>query len=217
MTEVHEPVPYNGQLTDDDPQIQVVISQSWRQFILGAVERLIDEKAWDELDDQAAATQQALDAMARLLGEEYVPMGEYPPTFWFPINAFDLLASGGMTTSVSSEQMFNFWMRQTTPIDNQDIAEITIPVAAGTWELMWLGVKSANSGYLRWYLDDVIFPDQLIPDLYSPALVYNVNAGAWCTVTTPGLHTFRMCVIGKNAASSNYQIRTTGVVFRKTG
>lgn len=216
MTDDYAPLLYDDGLTDDDPQLVVIMSSGWLAYVRGAFERLLSLDTWDTASDIEAAVSQAYDAMARLIGVPVSQAIAYPWNIWLNALAAEWYTAGGETPATYTSQVGGGYWFNTTPVLNESILGFTLALGAGEHEIQIFCVTASSSGKFRWYLDGGSLDPAQIMDMYSVAVTYNVRKSCTFTITESGEHYFEFVNAGKHASSSNYYIAVTGFALTRT-
>ena len=198
-----EPLRYDGQLVDDEPLRQIVLSTSWRSFVVAIADYLRQRELWHNDDDVDAAVAQADACIALLLGEEMPPVYEYPITAcfmwaeaWFNTGASKLYAA------YSSSYAFGVaWYPASAA--NGDAYDFYVNLAQGVRYLRLIGHKSSNLGKTEIYIDGSLISGSLF-DWYSATIAYNQEQRIAVTFTGDMRHHIQIRVNGKHASSSDY-------------
>lgn len=215
MTDDYAPLLYDDGLTDDDPQLAVIMSSGWLAYVRGAFERLLSLDTWDTASDIEAAVSQAYDAMARLIGVPVAQAIAYPWNIWLDILSVDVKTAGGLTLSLSASQFHGGSCFNTVPLASEEIVAFTVALGEGSYEIVTLARTLSNRGKFRWFLDGSGFPAEQNMDMYSAATVYNVLKICTFTIYESGEHFFALYNAGKNPSATNYYIDVTGFVIRR--
>jgi len=207
-------LPYDAQLTDDDPILAIFISRYWVEFLLGMCLPLIQENMWLPESDQDQATFQSLDALVRLMGMPVEDAFPYPGNIWLPFRGLSWVDVNDWTTTLTTLQEFGVFYTQNGPANGQELITFTVPWYAGSFYIELLALKSSNAGKFRWVIDGVDVEDEDI-DLYNLTPVYNYLHGIGVTIDAAGEHTFMLKNVGKHASSSNYYLPITAVALKR--
>lgn len=113
-------------------------------------------------------------------------------------------ATVARTIHASQECSAVWW--QSTPA-NGDERLINLVLEKGTWTLVLIGETASTCCKSDVYLDGVLQGSTL--DWYSSTVAYNVEKSVTVAVLTSGQHALKLKVNGKNASSTNYQLRLT--------
>ena len=115
------------------------------------------------------------------------------------------------TTKDSSQILDVYW---TTDLNTYDDAwwQLTCLLAPGDYRLVVTGAKSAGYGICDVYVDGVLVSSGW--DWYNSSWVYNHAKGCDFSVAAAGLHTIRLQVNGKRAASTGYRLSFTMATIR---
>jgi hypothetical protein len=211
MNNWYAPLHYDGELTDDEPQVVVLMSQTFLSFVRGAFERVTRSAAWEADDDYDAATFQALDAMSRLLGEDVATVFPYSKNIYLDPLALNWITAGGKEFIQNSSQFHNGFWRNATPVNGEQIFRVTVAIPAGTCWLTITAAKGTGSGQFTMLTDGVDVNPEREQDLYSASPVYNYAANWYVENLSAGVHEFIIKNSGKRAASSNYYLNVSGL------
>lgn len=108
---------------------------------------------------------------------------------------------------------------QTSAAVNSEL-QFKVALGSGVWRLDPLYLANTNVGILTAYLDDVSVGT--IDGYAASATKMPVNAGdagssvAGIVVSTPGIHTLKIKVTGKNASSTQYYWQLSGLSMTRT-
>jgi hypothetical protein len=131
----------------------------------------------------------------------FIPFNALPQrAFGMHFNA--IVKTGNALSMVAEpQQMLNSAPRQSAAADGDNFTYSAF-LAAGTYTLSVMGIKSTVSGKLDWYIDGVIAI--IGQDWYAAAPVYNAIMSLSLTVIGDGYHVVEGKVNGKNGSSSGY-------------
>jgi hypothetical protein len=124
----------------------------------------------------------------------------------FHLQDFNLNGTG-LAFTLSTTYTFNHVLGMTPPA-NADSWQQSFTVAAGTYQLVFWGIKASNSGKLDIYVDNVL---QGTLDFYNATTLLNTSLTMPGVVVSAGRHTLKCTVNGKNASSSAFNIFYTYV------
>lgn len=125
-----------------------------------------------------------------------------------------VLIGNPVSSFIDSSQAYNHYGLM-TPSANGDSFTQSIYLVAGTYDFYVLGVTTASSAIVDWYLNGSLIASG--QDWYSGATVYNVEKKtATISVGINENHTLKAVVNGKNAASTGYDLYFTKFSFRQT-
>jgi len=208
-------LPYNDEKTDDDPLAYVVMSQSFLKFVRGLVIDLLGDDAWDTVGDIDAATFQADDALARLLGEDVDDLIAYSESLIVDYTACEDLSTYGLHFLVTATQRDNGFYAQTTPVAYEQIVKFRVALSAGFWYVGYNTYTSTAVGKFRWKVDGAYLSSAFDMDGYSSSPVANLVKEAPVEILESGLHEFILENTGKNPASGGYYVTLGTIFFRR--
>lgn len=214
MSDMYRRQPYDGQLSDDEPQKVVVMSEGWWAFVRGAFERLASEAAWDADSDAYAAASQALDVLVRLLGASVTDLIAYSKQVTIDGLALHSLCATPLSVVIDTAQVHNYNLSSSPGILNENVFDFEVCLPSGFVNLYWLTKKGTYAGKFRWALDGVELDSEYDVDLYAASAVNNLLVGRSFEIVVPGKHVFLLKNVGKNAASAGYNCNVTSVVIQ---
>lgn len=188
----------------DEPNIKICLNTDWASHVDGVLGRLLEPDAWIGTDEEIEAAIQEvmkLQAILNPIGEcEVLPNGA---TMWHD----ESLALGGqfLERIVDNLQAYNHFIRWVTPAINREFTNRFI-IAAGNYQLGWLGITGAGSGILSVYVDDVLVTTI---DFYNGSTIRNFSNASTAITLTEGVHVLRGKMASKHASSSGYQLNLT--------
>jgi hypothetical protein len=118
-----------------------------------------------------------------------------------------------IAVTVNTSQPYTFIAKQNAAA-NGDVSENGFVIAAGTYSLKILYVKTAASGKIDVTIDGAAI---VTIDAYAASSTYNQVSTTAGVVLTAGYHKIVFTVNGKNASSSNYEFYMTKMWLAPAG
>lgn len=138
----------------------------------------------------------------------------FPHTIHIQPFATPVSSVGTWGLIVSSTSIKNAWLENTSNTQN-DEADWNVVLGPGTWTMEILSNKGSDSGIIDVQLDGV---SEGTIDQYDGAGPLNVSQSvAGIVVVEGGQKELKFLMSTKNASSSGYRARFTGIYFRRTG
>jgi hypothetical protein len=209
--------PYAGETTDSEPLCYVLMSEAFLKFIRGLASSLLDNEIWGTLDDSDAATFQAIDALARLGGDEVANLAQPDYDRFYPALAFEWQLEPGVVFTVDTLQVLNLIGAPVSPANGIIVFRLQPFFAVGNYVLSLYGKKRSFSGKFTWLLDgDDLAPEDPF-DWYNATPLRNEVHMVAFSIESAGFHTLDYKCVGKNASSSDFDCAVTGACIRQTG
>jgi hypothetical protein len=193
----------------------LVIPDTYLPSVDGALENLCTWYNWELFGTQTI--QQAHDAMRTMMGDYYVSnvasdiygaRATVPP--WSVI-----VTNNGITWTSNTAQGTGGWWKNPGTVVNEFV-EYSVPLAAGTYTLQYLSLKSSGTAIIGHKMDGVAVGTS--EDLYNASLILNwIVKKTGIVVATDSLdHRLRFTATGKNAASSAYAMILSEIILSRT-
>jgi len=125
-----------------------------------------------------------------------------------------VVIGGALSCSRDANQMYNHYCTQVDHADANEIEHL-VSLQEGTYTFGALGLKTADSGKIDWYLDNTKIVDG--QDWYAGSPTYDqkqIHPGI--VVAESGEYSLRGVTNGKNTSSSGYYILLTKYWIQKT-
>lgn len=200
---------YDGELTDEDPMVAILISRRFLPYLLGACERLTYPETWSPDADKDAAMFQSLDAIVRLLGTDVPEVTAYPWSITVAILATNVITAGGFNLYLIESQFYGGFYYNAVPVLNESIVEFTVALGAGDYYIRTFCRTLTNRGKFRWSINGVDINSAYDMDMYSGTVQYNVVKACPFSIADEGEKHFVLRNVGKNALATNYYIDVT--------
>ena len=215
MSTDYRPQPWDGEATIDDPQKMVVMSEAWWVYVRGAFERLTQVEAWEDFGLSDMATGQALDALARLLGTEDIPSGENKTMIEFPVLALDYHDDADVIWTEVANAITGGVARVTDMANDEKLFENVVHLTPGNWHFVIIARTSPANGKYRAIINESDEMTGDCVDFYAASAVNNVIQKWSTTIVSEGDYTFSLLCCGKNASSTDYDLRLSQAFWVK--
>jgi len=193
----------------------VVIPAGYAAAVMGALDELCNDWAWEAQGDTVADAVAKMNDMIQAAYESdgcmAIAAAQSDLKFWMegiPING------GALTIGATSSQVFGGYWRQGPPTINDEM-RFRVNLDEGTYNLTLMAVPDSASGIITVQIDDVA--DEQTIDLYSAAQAFNQSFTISVVIPFSGVHMIDFKVGSKNASSANYRASVTYLMFYRTG
>lgn len=206
MTASYQGLPYNDELTDQEPQHLVGFGHGYVKYLIGLLELLESPDNWALGVDFEAVNQQINDLIVRIMeGGVEVTDQQFagPVTLSWQYLSQTLAAT---TYALNSACLFGGYCYQTTPSDEQNVYQFRAWLVPGNYTLRIWYYSSSNSGIVA--ITGIGKVGYLLgtKDLYQSPDVQNNYYELDFEWEETGECLFVFTTAGKNAASSNYYL-----------
>lgn len=181
----------------------------------GAIEELLNPWNWEQSDEGATID----DVVAALYDSVTEFPGECPVTISPSVyrlilpQAYKVSGNADVWTTVGATIWQAGYWQSTTPSLN-DRWDFYIPLAAYTYEVRLVVMRSAAAPIVSFMLNDVLQWDM---DLYNSANIHNaILSGGTITIDEDGINKLSLKAGSKNASSTGYTFRMIEMWLRPT-
>lgn len=130
----------------------------------------------------------------------------------FP-SAYDSIGQGSWTWYLFAGQVLNASFYNSSSLNGDEIS-YKVNLSSGIYTLNILATIGIGRGIMKCYIDDVEIASF---DNYNPTYVYNVTKQqTGIVITTNGLKTLKLQVVGKNPLSTHYQMAIQNISLWRT-
>jgi hypothetical protein len=161
---------------------------------------------WQDDTDFDVLSVQVSDLLARLMGSEAETIMGYNRNLALDPMCAKALTAGGLAWTQNSLVYNNGYWLNIVPVLNEDILEFWIPLTVGDYRLQLCVLKAPNCGIFRCRVDNTIIGAPSDFNLYAAVNAYNQFIAWDFTITTDGLHRFKVQNVGRDALSTNYYL-----------
>lgn len=163
-------------------------------------------RIYQDLRQQNAATERRLTTLATKIEPAAIPTRA---VLWH----WDSTATVGsaLGAAIDANQLFSHYGVQ-APSALGDTFTHSAVLAAGDYLVTVHGIQNTSSGIVTWSVDDVVVAAQ---DWYVAGIGYNTLATFAVQLPSAGYHVLKGQVLGKNGASSGYDLLLTRILWKQ--